>query len=169
MIFLKEFVKCNLCNKDDTRLVFKLCGYNIVKCKNCGLVYVNPRLKEKALHKIYNKDYYQNKEFKNSKTQKLFGYNLYIQDKEDIINTFKRRLRIIEKYKKGKKLLDVGCATGFFLDMAGSKGWKVYGTDVSKFACDYARKELPVKNIFHGNLKDAKFKDEMFDVVLFQI
>lgn len=164
-MFLKEFVNCNLCSKNSTKLLFRISGHNIVKCTNCGLIYINPRLKEKSLHEIYKKEYYRNAEFKNSSTQSLFGYDLYIEEKEDIVNTFKRRLRVIEKYKKHGKLLDIGCATGFFLELAESRGWGAYGTDVSKFASEYAKRKLGLKNIFYGDLSKAKFKDEMFDAV----
>lgn len=164
-MFLKEFVNCNLCSKNDTKLVFKINGHRIVKCVNCSLMYINPRLKEKSLHEIYKKEYYENAEFKNSNTQSLFGYDLYIEEKEDVVNTFKRRLEVIEKYKKKGKILDIGCATGFFLELAKSRGWDVYGNDVSKFACEYARKKLGLKNIVHGGLTKVKFKDGMFDVV----
>jgi len=162
---LKESVNCNLCNKDYARLVLKINGHKIVKCKDCGLVYLNPRLKEKHLHKIYEEEYFKNPEFKNSKTQNLFGYNLYIEEKEDIINTFKKRLKTIEKYKKKGKILDVGCATGFFLELAKSKGWEVYGTEISKFAVKHAKDKLNLKNVFYGDLKKIKFKENMFDVV----
>ena len=165
MSFLKEFVKCNLCHKDCPIPVFKIGKHKIVRCRNCSLMYVNPRLKEKFLHKIYTKNYFKNPEFKNHNTQNLFGYNLYIEEKENIICTFKKRLNIIEKYKKRGKILDVGCATGFFLELAKSRGWDVYGTDVSKFASEYAKKKSGLRNIFYGDLKKVKFKDDMFDVI----
>lgn len=162
---MKEFVKCNLCGKDCPKPVFKIGGHKIVRCRNCSLMYVNPRLKEKFLHKIYTKNYFENPEFKNHNTQNLFGYDLYIEEKEDIISTFKKRLDVIEKYKKSGKILDVGCATGFFLKLAKSRGWDVYGTDMSKFASEYAKKKGGLRNIFYGDLKKVKFKDNMFDVI----
>jgi len=165
VIFLKEFVKCNLCGKNLPKPVFKIGGHKIVKCRNCGLMYTNPRLKKSFLHKIYTKNYYENPEFKNHDTQNLFGYDLYVKEKEDIVNTFKRRIDIIEKYSKGRSILDMGCATGFFLELATSKGWEGYGTEVSRFACDYAKNKIGLKNIFCGDIKEAGFKKDMFDVV----
>jgi 2-polyprenyl-3-methyl-5-hydroxy-6-metoxy-1,4-benzoquinol methylase len=162
-------VKCNLCSTDKTKLVFKINNYKIVRCKNCGLTYVNPRLKEDKLHEIYTENYYRNVSFNDAKSKKFFGYDLYIEEKDDIVKTFKRRLDVIEKHVKKGRILDVGCATGFFLELAKKRGWEVYGTDLSKFACNYAKKS-GLKNIYCTELEKARFKDNMFDaVVIFDV
>ena len=38
-----ENVNCNLCSADDSRLIYKKENYNVVRCKKCGLTYINPR------------------------------------------------------------------------------------------------------------------------------
>jgi len=60
-----EYVNCNLCGADDTRLVFRLhvrpqhIGkynrdvWNIVCCRRYGLVYENPRPDAAALQYLY--------------------------------------------------------------------------------------------------------------------
>jgi len=60
---LSERVNCNLCGRDDTELLLNIRGgrslslekasFNIVRCKNCGLVYVNPRLSGSELTRLY--------------------------------------------------------------------------------------------------------------------
>ena len=65
---MMEFVVCNLCNSNSTKPLMKIDGFNIVKCRNCGLTYVNPRLKPVSLHKIYNKNYYRNPAFNGAKS-----------------------------------------------------------------------------------------------------
>lgn len=39
-----EYVKCNLCGADDFKLIIPWGSSNVVKCKNCGLIYRNLRI-----------------------------------------------------------------------------------------------------------------------------
>lgn len=157
-----EYISCNLCNSDSTTLFMRVCGFNIVKCKKCSLIYINPRLKFNQLKSIYNNTYFKNRAFKDFKYA-LYGYENYLSEKKDIIDTFARRLRIIERYKKPGKLLDIGCALGFFLELASKRGWKSYGIEVSKAAADYAKKNK--HSVFNGTLEEASYKKESFDAV----
>jgi len=59
-----EYVKCDLCGKDDTKKILeakdlynKMPGiFNVVQCKNCGFVYTNPRPYAEELSKYYPDD-----------------------------------------------------------------------------------------------------------------
>lgn len=64
------------------------------------------------------------------------------------------------------RLLDVGCATGAFLQLAQQNGWEVAGTEYSQYAAAFA-KNLLKTDIFCGHLADAKFEEASFDVVTF--
>jgi len=44
-----ERVPCNICESEAADVLYSMDPHKIVKCKDCGLVYVNPRLKEEAL------------------------------------------------------------------------------------------------------------------------
>lgn len=160
---LIEYVNCNLCNSNSTKSIMNVDGYNIVKCKECGLVYVNPRLKQKKLHEIYKKDYFSNSAFKFKKLG-LYGYEKYLEEEDYIKATFNERLKIINSYSKKARLLDIGCALGFFLEIARNDGWNAQGLEIAKFAYEYAtnKLELPVMN---KTLEEAKFKSDSFDVV----
>jgi SAM-dependent methyltransferase len=60
------------------------------------------------------------------------------------------------------RLIDVGCATGFFLDEARDAGWTVSGVDLSAYAREeVAKLDIPV----HGDL--SALPKEEFDVVCF--
>lgn len=61
----RQYVKCNLCDKDETTLYFeveekittKREKFNIVKCKNCGLIYTNPRPPKDVILRYYPAEY----------------------------------------------------------------------------------------------------------------
>ena len=154
-----EYVNCNLCGSDDTKLLYIKTDYrcdkrdfNIVQCRKCELVYVNPRYNLETLRKRYTKEYYSGSVYEN-----------YIGMEKELKSMFRRRLRKIEKYKKGGRLLDIGCAAGFFLEVAEEKGWSVFGVELSEYASNYARERG--LNIFTGDLMETTFPDEYFDVI----
>jgi SAM-dependent methyltransferase len=75
-------------------------------------------------------------------------------------------LKEILKYQKSGKLLDVGCALGFFLSFA-EKYFETYGIDISDYALKKAREIAPKSKLF---VKDAQgeypFKNNFFDVAV---
>jgi SAM-dependent methyltransferase len=75
-------------------------------------------------------------------------------------------LKNLAKYKKGGKLLDIGCATGFLLDEARKQGWEVYGVEFSNWAVKYAREKLNLPNVTQGTLKEANFSKGFFDAII---
>lgn len=151
-----EHVKCDLCGADDTSLLFKARDinqakrglFNVVKCKKCGLVYVNPRPTKREIGKFYPETYYVGP-----------------ADAESGIDKFQYiRMKKIKKFKKSGKILDVGCGPGYFLAVAKKNGWQAHGVEVSKIAADYAKKKFGIK-VFAGELRQADYPDEYFDVV----
>lgn len=157
-----ENVRCNLCGSDDTEPVAEVDSFHIVRCRQCGLIYVNPRYREDVLEQLYTAEYYDHDGIKNG--QAFFGYDDYIADEENIRITFAKRLKTIERFVHKGKLLDIGCATGFFLDLARTRGWEVVGSEVSAFAAQYARDRFGL-DVHIGPLKDLHFDAETFDVV----
>lgn len=158
-------VKCNVCDSENFKVLFKVNEHRIVRCRKCSLTYVNPRLKKDKLYDIYNKEYFSNEQFNKKKPKEIYGYGLYIKEKDNIEKSFKKILEDIERYKKRGQILDVGCATGFFLNLCKKKRWDAYGVDMSKFAIDYAKKEFGLKNLYHGDLDKINLKKSSFDVI----
>ncbi len=65
-------------------------------------------------------------------------YKDYVEAKELKILTANVRLEQIKKYHPGKKMLDVGCAAGFFLETAQAKGYQVQGIEFASAAISQA-------------------------------
>lgn len=151
-----EHVKCDLCGSDDASLLFaardinlsKKGLFNIVRCKKCGLVYVNPRPTKQEIGKFYPDTYFP-----------------CPADAREAMDKYQyERLGKIKKIKKTGKILDVGCGAGYFLAVAKENGWDTRGVEVSKIAADYAKKKFSL-DIFVGELRNATCPDEYFDVV----
>lgn len=78
----------------------------------------------------------------------------------------KALLSFIKKRKKSGKLLDVGCAYGYFANVAQKEGFDSFGLDISKHAVGEAQKRFPSMKVVQGDIeKKIEFKNNFFDVV----
>jgi 2-polyprenyl-3-methyl-5-hydroxy-6-metoxy-1,4-benzoquinol methylase len=103
-----------------------------------------------------NKSYYYGKG-----SNYFFGYDL-LRYKIMWIG----KIRQLLKYKKGGKVLDVGCAFGYFAFHMKSIGFDVYGIDVSKYAIEKCKKNLTSNNFFVNDASNKfPFKKEFFDII----
>lgn len=158
---LKEY-SCAICNSvDSTQPLFKINNFNIVKCKNCQFVYVNPRISNEDLPKLYSGDYFNNKEF---------GYSGYEQDAHLRIQNFKRWLKDIKPFLEKEKgsVLDIGCASGYFLELMRDNGWSVEGIELDpSMQTVLDKKQIPTfPHPFDEYKTDKKFDlITLFDVI----
>jgi len=67
---------------------------------------------------------------------------------------------------KGKKVLDVGCATGASLSVIHEKGGLPYGIDVNKHAIEKARALVPTAQVSNCNFMDVDFSGKLFDIII---
>ena len=63
-----------------------------------------------------------------------------------------------------RRLLDVGCATGVFLDLARAAGWQVGGVDLSTRHAAYARSAFGLE-VWEGDFLAAPFAPGSFDAI----
>lgn len=151
------YVGCNFCGRQITQGVHNIS--RLVRCMECGLIFVSPRPGGAELAAQYEKEYFQ------CDAPVFGGYENYEGDRDNILKTFRRRLpRVMSHAKKDKpRLLDLGCATGMFLEVARESGVVGEGLDLSSFAVGQAQgKGFQVR---HGQLADAGFADGSFDVL----
>lgn len=143
---------CHICNDNSSKrflakvnLIFGT-EYNLVECSNCGVIYFDPMPTVSELSIFYSGSYYN---FDKSREE---GKGM----------AFAQRLK---RWKKNGKFLDVGCATGFFINgIKKNSNWEVYGTDFGESAVRFARDQLGL-NVVQGDLADAHFPGEFFDYV----
>lgn len=87
----------------------------------------------------------------------------YLAQRESRRLTFHRELDAIEAAQDKGELLDVGCYTGFFLECARERGWRVSGVEPSRWAAAYASDELGF-DVFNGPIERFT-RERSFDVV----
>jgi len=62
----------------------------------------------------------------------------YLEQRASRRLTFERELERIERLARGRRLLDVGCYAGFFLEVAREHGFEVAGVEPSLWAARHA-------------------------------
>jgi 2-polyprenyl-3-methyl-5-hydroxy-6-metoxy-1,4-benzoquinol methylase len=166
-----EHVVCDLCGSDRYKVRFPStldqeaggdwsayrCTHNgygrhhvIVECLECGLVYANPRYDSGETLNMYQ----------------AVQDPLYVEERAGRVLTFERHLRPLEKImppENGRRLLDVGCHVGVFVEIAAQHGWDAWGVEPSEWAANEARR-LGLK-VVEGTMATADLADESFDVV----
>ena len=166
---------CNLCSSKYNTFLFKgkdhlhnIPGeFNIVKCKDCGLVFINPQPSQEELKKYYPNSYFTHNLKENNLKEKIreIIYKTYHGPDNNLFLKLLlfpyHNLRGIP-YKKNGNILDIGCGNGRFLLDCKKLGWNAYGIEIDKEAAEIAKKNR-IK-IF-SSLKKARFKDNLFDTI----
>ncbi|MEM7815591.1 MAG: class I SAM-dependent methyltransferase [Candidatus Aenigmatarchaeota archaeon] len=79
---------------------------------------------------------------------------------------YRKALSIIKKYKSCGRLLDVGCAYGFWAGFLNKNGFDVVGCDVSSFAIKRAKNLFPDIDFLEMDIeKPTSFADREFDAI----
>ncbi|MGI8927780.1 MAG: class I SAM-dependent methyltransferase [Tepidiformaceae bacterium] len=150
---------CNLCGSGEATPYAEGLPH-LVRCSGCGLVRVAQLPGLDRLEQVYSADYFRNE------SSHVVGYADYEQDKSLILRTSHRRLARLEVLRPRRgRLLDIGCAFGFFLQAANRRGWEVEGIDLSSHAVDYARRDLGDDAVRCGQLESAGYEPASFDLI----
>jgi SAM-dependent methyltransferase len=151
----RTLVPCPVCGKSAFTHLFFKGKDDLVKCRACGLALINPQPADAEIAALYTKDFYR-----------PWGFDSdYSSVAEMKVATFEKMLLAVEKYATRGRLLDIGCATGFFLEAAIKRGWDPFGVELSDYSATIAQEKFGRDKIFKGTLEDAAFKDRSFDAV----
>jgi SAM-dependent methyltransferase len=159
-------IDCPLCDSPDcvgvATMQDRLLGvdgqFHMVRCSQCGLHYLNPQPTMEELVPYYSEDY--------DPFQIASPDELPFLQRHSLTYGLNKRCRLVNRQKTGGRLLEIGCATGLFLDaMRRTGNWQVQGVDVSEKAVECARETFGL-DVFHGSVAEAHLGDDVFDVVV---
>jgi dolichol-phosphate mannosyltransferase len=154
--------KCVVCLESLHTEYLKKNGHTLYRCLNCKMFSVHPLPSD--IKKVYSEDYFTG-------ALNGFGYVDYDTDKEPMRKVFVNYVKRINEVtnaslnkKSAKKyLLDIGAATGFFIDIARSAGFKVSGVEISSTAAKIA--ESKGLKVFNGTLEEFSPKTVKYNVI----
>jgi 2-polyprenyl-3-methyl-5-hydroxy-6-metoxy-1,4-benzoquinol methylase len=126
---------CPVCAAASTNPLLTIKEFRIVRCAVCGMVYVDPRVRNEEIFNIYRNEY-----FKHGGEGGYEDYELIAPLRK---KTFQKWYADIERFLPADHAtaLDIGCAAGYFLEHLTSKGWRhVEGIELDRRMLDGLRK-----------------------------
>ena len=116
-------VVCDMCGGDIQELLFVKEGFRHVRCRNCGLVFVNPRL---AAH---------------VDLQVETGTGTMGEDRLSAsqVRRLQKELAVLEPFRRLNRLLEVGAGKGWFLSEASERGWETWAVEINRQAVNSLR------------------------------
>lgn len=139
---------CILCGTDASHREYYP---GILRCPSCTLVFADAHLSAAELEHLYQRDYFFGDEYLN-----------YQEDKPYLQRNFRARLKTLRRFSHGGKLFEIGCAYGYFLELA-AKIWQAEGCDISAGACQDARSRG--LNATAGDFLSLPLEQGRYDVV----
>lgn len=117
----RETVSCRACSSSHYRPYLEGRGYTVVRCQDCGLLYVNPQPSLRELEEYYA-DYDLGEQWVSGEERFNRGVG-----------------KIILRFKKGGSAMDVGCGPGNFLCWLREAGFRVFGVEPSERGSNHAK------------------------------
>jgi SAM-dependent methyltransferase len=162
----REAVPCPMCGADDGAPLVQTEDllfpgeerFQLLSCRRCGHIYQSPRPTAESIGRYYPEDYHP--------------YLIAVEDEPSPLRRLDRafglrmRTQAVHRAAGGRpgRLLDVGCATGVFLDGMRRLGWSVQGVEPSAYAAGYARRRFGL-DVYEGLLEDAALPAASFDAI----
>lgn len=151
--YKNEIIKCHVCESkyEQHEIISNKERHGIeldcVVCKNCGLVFTNPRMSKESyghFYTTYYRDLYNYKFGKNN-LDTLFHTN-YVNGKS--VHKF------VEPFiEESSNILEIGCANGGLLKFFKEKGHHITGLDLGESEVNYGREKHGL-NLIHKSIDD---------------
>ena len=157
---MEDSFACAVCGNAECGPLFKnlqQSRFMVARCPGCGLEFLAPQPDREEIAKIYSADYYIPWDMKRSENDLTARMKRL---------TFARRLRELGQFVSSGPILDVGTATGFFLDEVVAEGsFEPYGIELSDYAGGIARGKFGAERIHVGTIETAPFTPGFFSAV----
>jgi SAM-dependent methyltransferase len=159
----REVVSCPVCEASDHRPERQISGWELVRCRRCAMVFVNPQPTDAALMAAYNGQ----GEFAyavGGHLDKASFYETWFGPRD--FERWRSHLRRMARRCGGGRLLEYGCGPALVGRVAAEEGWQVEAIDVGAWI-----RELQPQRAFPlhvGTLREQRWPDGRFDAIYAQ-
>jgi len=157
---------CPLCNSERIQKQieaqdFSISGelFEIYSCNECGFYFTQNHPDEADIAPYYQSEDY----ISHSDTSKGLINTIYHWVRKIMLN---RKYRLIKRENPNKKLLDIGCGTGYFLDYMQKKNYEVYGVEKEKNAREFAINNFNIPVTSPDNFLSQK-QNKQYDIITY--
>jgi 2-polyprenyl-3-methyl-5-hydroxy-6-metoxy-1,4-benzoquinol methylase len=153
---------CNYCGDNNYEIIAQYTRFdnnNVLRCKKCGLVYLELKAGKTDVERFYASEYRKDPTLPVQSPEEHFNDNV---TQNDAINRTDFILKNADI--RGKKVLEIGSASGSLLQSLAQHGCKeAAGIEIGREFADYSR-GLGLK-VFSQPIEELGFKEE-FDVIV---
>lgn len=151
-------MECPVCRSKELEVKFQITNERkVFGCFKCGTEFLFPQLNDVELKVLYSENYYH--------AWGIRGAEENETTRQMKMATFGLRLALILRFFNEGKILDVGCATGYFLEAARIHGFEPFGVEFSEYSAAISKKKFGDNNVFWGTLEESTFQDKSFEVI----
>lgn len=159
--------KCRICesiNNQKLRADYVFGGkeeHNFWECENCGVIYLFPYLSDEEEKHFYKKEFEKFMSSRVGDHRDWSNAQKHVSSNQDQV---KRRWKFLEKdLKNDKKLLEIGCSSGFMMDAFRDAGLDCYGVEPSGNFLEFLKNN---GHIVYESLADLQSNENVkFDVI----
>lgn len=156
-------MKCRLCGAERTALKWRIerfdKPFDVFECAQCGFQFQD--IAPEDAYRFYDEGYYTG--------GNTFTYldERRMEEASRIVwkDRFRRWARLDESDSETKEYLDVGCAFGGLMQVAGEFGYVPSGAEVSEYSGGYARQRFGKDRVVIGNIETMTLPENRFSIV----
>ena len=148
-------ITCPACGHGHSKVAMTRFERNVLQCSGCGVGYMEAFPAD--LGDVYSHEGY------NDTQETNYLHNVDYRKKRFALERLKIIRGHIKKAPRDTRLLDVGCGTGWFLEVAMQEGFVGYGLELGKEIAAATSKRLKIR-VFTETLQEMP-ESEKFDVI----
>ncbi len=143
---------CLICRRTDVAPLYE----GLLRCRNCQYIFADLNLNDDDFARLYDHSLFKEGEFFD-----------YAADRKYLTRNFRLRCKVLRRYldpERHQRLLEIGSAYGFFLDVVRAEFREVLGIDLTDEGVCYSREQLKLPAV-SGDFLKHNFGGAKFDVV----
>jgi len=164
-----KYEACPLCASKNIQASLATMDYSISKeafdifdCADCSFRFTQLIPSPETIGPYYNSEVY----ISHSDTKEGFVNSVYHRARDLMLN---RKRKLVQSLTQGKRLLDVGSGTGYFLDHMKRNGYQVKGIEIDADARRATKEKFGIEVGEPASLLEGKIKEKVEIVTMWHV